>query len=111
MIKKIAFSLLFLAVLAGCSVANKVERRYEGQGRDILFHEFGEPHKIIELKDGNQLFIYMKETYVRETTFDAGRSATLDPRVSPGFIKEETYRFTINEDGIITDANYERVNK
>ena len=109
MVKKI-ISLLILIGLLSCSVQKKIERSFEGKGRETLIKEFGEPQKIVPLEDGNQLFIYIKETFVRETEIGTG-SFTLDKRISPSFIKEETYRFTIDKEGLITKVSYEKREK
>ena len=107
---KYFISLLVLTSLLSCSVQKKIERSFEGKGREALIKEFGEPQKIVPLEDGKQLFIYVKETYVRETEISTG-SFTLDKRMSPSFVKEETYKFTIDEQGFVTKASYEKREK
>ncbi len=99
------FAILF--ILSACSVNRKISRQYEGQGRETLLSEFGEPSRVLELENGNVMFIYIKETVIKETEIGTG-SFTLDPRVSPSFIKEEIYRFEIDEQGVIVDTQYEK---
>jgi hypothetical protein len=99
-----------MIALASCSVQKKIEHKYNGNGRDLLLSDFGEPRKIIDLEDGNQLFLYVKETFVREAEIGTGRF-TLDKRVSPSFIKEEIYRFVVDSDGIILLSEYEKRQK
>ena len=108
-IRYLAF-VLALLVLAACSVEKRVARKYQGEGREVLFLDFGEPHKVVDLGDGVQRFIYVKEKFVRETEIGTGRP-TLDPRVSPSFIKEETWRFDINAMGEIIQTSYEKKQK
>ena len=98
---------LMLGFLFSCSIQNKLTRKYEGEGREVLLADFGEPQKIVDLKNGKQRFIYTKETYVKETEIGTGRG-TLDPKVSPAYIKEETYRFDIDQQGIVVDTSYEK---
>lgn len=101
---------LFVFMLAGCSMEKKLSRKYEGEGRELLIREFGEPDKVVDMKNGIQRFIYIEESYIRETEIGTG-SFTLDPRISPGFTKEETYRFDINGQGMIVKTSYEKRQK
>ena len=107
---KYFISLLVLIGLLSCSVQKKIERSFEGKGREMLIKEFGEPQKIVPLDDGQQMFIYVKETYVKETEIGTG-GFTLDKRISPSFTKEETYKFTIDKQGFVTKASYEKREK
>ena len=102
--------IMVVMVIGSCSIQQKIDRKYEGKGRELVLQEYGEPQKIIELENGNQLFIYIKETFIRETEIGTGYF-TLDKRVSPSFIKEETYRFLIDKQGIVSDAVYEKRTK
>ena len=101
------FVFLLLGLLLSCSVQKKLTRKYEGEGRELLLSNFGEPSKIVDLGNGFQRFIYVKEKYIHETEFSTGRT-TLDPRISPGYIKEETYRFDVNLQGIVVSSSYEK---
>ncbi|MFA9388987.1 MAG: hypothetical protein ACERKD_04240 [Prolixibacteraceae bacterium] len=87
-----------------------MERSFEGEGREMVIQAFGEPMKIVNMDNGNQLFIYVKETFIHETEIGTG-SFTLDKRMSPSFIKEETYRFLIDKQGVVTQVNYEKKQK
>lgn len=109
MLKNFIF-FIFLFSLMACSPSKKISRNYLGEGREVLFEEFGEPQKVLELKNGHQQFIYVKEQYIHETNIGIGRT-TLDPRVSPGFIKEETFRFELDGEGIIVGTDYEKKQK
>lgn len=110
--KMVKYFLLFFVILVFCScnVDQKISRRFDGEGRELLLREFGEPTKIIKLDNGNERFIYIKETYIRETEIGTG-GFTMDPRISASFIKEETYRFEINQNGTIVDSSYEKKQK
>ena len=109
MVKNILILLIIIA-FAGCSMSKKIERKFDGEGRDLLISEFGEPQSIVELKDGSQLFIYVKETYIRETEIGTGQF-TLDKRISPGFVKQETFKFIIDSNGVINSSSYEKSQK
>ena len=109
MIKRIIIFILLLVIMA-CSVQQKIERKYLGEGRELLIADFGEHQKVIVLKQGVERFIYIKESYVRETEIGTGKG-TLDPRMSPAFIKEETWRFDIDSNGRIIASTYEKRHK
>jgi len=109
MVKQIFF-LLLLLVLMACSVQKKLEQKYLGFGREHVIADFGEPQKVVDLGNGIERFIYVKESYVRETEIGTGRG-TLDPRISPSFIKEETWRFDIDSQGRIVSSTYEKRHK
>lgn len=109
MIKYILFFILITGLLA-CSVERKLARNFEGEGREKLFQEFGEPFKIVNLENGNQRFIYIKESFIKETEIGTGRF-TMDTRMSPSFIKEETYKFDIDKNGFILETYYEKKKK
>lgn len=95
----------FLILITGCSVSGRLERNYEGSTRDLLLTDLGEPKRIVKMDNGNELFIYEKETFVRETPIGTGRS-TLDPRISPSFIKLEEFKFLIDSNGRILTTEY-----
>ena len=107
---KYFLSLVMILLYSSCSIQQKVERQFEGEGREEVLKAFGEPQKIMNLEGGKQLFVYVKETFVRETEISTG-DFTLDKRVSPSFVKEETFRFVIDQQGIVTDALYEKRTK
>jgi hypothetical protein len=109
MIKQLIF-LVLVSILMACSVQKKLDRKYLGAGREQLIADFGEPLKVVDLGKGIERFIYVKESYVRETEIGTGRG-TLDPRISPSFIKEETWRFDIDSNGIIIGNTYEKRHK
>lgn len=102
--------LVLFTLFSSCSVQQKIERKYEGEGRESVLKTFGEPQKIIILEGGKQIFVYVKETFVRETEIGTG-DFTLDKRVSPSFTKEETYRFLIDQQGIVQNVQYEKKTK
>ena len=103
------YFIVFIIIIASCacSIDRKVSRKFDGEGRDMLIKEFGEPTKIIMLENGNTRFIYIKESFIRETEIGTG-GFTMDPRISPAYIKVETYRFEINDEGFILDSSYEK---
>jgi hypothetical protein len=93
---------------AGCSPNRQLAKKYEGKGREQLVQNFGEPTRIQKNDLNQDVFEYIKETIVRETTIGTGR-ATLDPRISPGFVKVEIRRFIIDSKGIVIKAEYEKL--
>jgi len=90
-----------------CSVSGKLSRKYEGKGVEVLYSELGEPKKMLTLENGNRLFVYEKEVYIKETVIGTGRG-TLDPRVSPSFVKVEVSRFEIDNKGIVVRTEFEK---
>jgi len=100
-------SVLFLALLLSCSVSNGLSRKYEGKGVEVLYREFGAPKITVDLENGNRLFVYEKETFVKQTEIGMGRG-TLDPRISPSFVKVEVSRFEVDNKGIIVRTEYEK---
>lgn len=106
MTKNIGF-ILVVFFMFSCTLSQQVSNKYLGKGAEILYSDFGEPMKVLKTEEGNRVFVYQKETYVKETTIGTGRG-TLDERISPGFIKIETYKFTLDKEGIIIDTDYEK---
>ncbi|HKM92220.1 MAG TPA: hypothetical protein VJY41_01075 [Prolixibacteraceae bacterium] len=104
------FPFLLIVLLMSCNVEKQIERKYEGEGREMVLHDFGEPQKVVDMGNGIERFIYIKETYIRETEIGIGKG-TLDPRISPAFIKEETWRFDIDAKGQVVGSNYEKRQK
>jgi hypothetical protein len=104
---KYLISGLILVLLLACSVSGNLSRKYEGKGVELLYRDMGEPKNMITLDNGNRLFIYEKETFVRQTEIGVGRG-TLDPRVSPSFEKVEVSRFEVDNKGIIVRTEYEK---
>jgi hypothetical protein len=95
------------ALLVSCSMNTGLSRKYEGKGVEVLYKELGSPKLVRDLGDGTKLFEYEKETFVKETEFGTGRG-TLDPKISPAFIKVETYWFKVDKNGIIVQADYKK---
>ena len=104
---KYLLSGLFLVVVLACSISGQLTRKYEGKGVELLYRDLGNPQKTLNLDNGNRLFVYEKETYVRQTEIGTG-CGTLDPRVSPSFIKIETSRFEVDGKGIVVRTEYEK---
>jgi hypothetical protein len=88
-------------------MSGKLSRKYEGKGIEVLYREFGAPKSTTVLENGNKLYVFEKETYVKETQIGTGRG-TLDPRVSPSFVKVEVSRFEVDNKGIIIRTEYEK---
>lgn len=101
---------LLLLVFISCNVQQQLERKYLGEGRELVIADFGEPQKVVDLGKDAERFIYMKESYVRETEIGTGKG-TLDPRISPSFIKEEIWRFDIDSNGRVIGSTYEKRHK
>ena len=104
---KYLISGLILVLMLACSVSGQLSRKYEGKGVEILYGELGQPKKTLTLDNGNRLFIYEKETFVKETAIGTGRM-NLDPRVSPSFMKIEISRFEVDNKGIVVRTEYEK---
>jgi hypothetical protein len=106
MVKRLA--LIFVVVMmVACSVTSKLSHKYVGKGVELLYKEMGTPKSISKLANGNSLYAFEKETFVRSTEIGTGRG-TLDPRISPSFAKVETFLFEVNNEGIIVDTEYEK---
>lgn len=84
--------------------------KYEGRGVEALYAEMGEPKMKEAMDNGNTLFIYEKETLVKQTTIGTGRM-TLDQRVSPSYIRVERYVFEVDNQGIIVKTDYKKNNE
>jgi hypothetical protein len=106
MVKNI-ISFFLLALLVACSMSGKLSRKYEGEGVEVLSRELGAPKSTIVLENGNKLYVYEKETYVKETQIGTGRG-TLDPRISPSFVKVEVFRFEVDSKGVIVHTEYNK---
>jgi hypothetical protein len=104
---KICLILFVLLASISCSMTEKLSRSYNGKGVEVLYKEMGNPNKIIENDNGNKTYIYIKETFVRQTEISTGRF-NLDKRMSPSFIKVELFHFEVNKDGIIQHSEYEK---
>jgi hypothetical protein len=106
MVKKLII-IFVLALMVSCSMTSKLSNKYVGRGVELLYKELGYPKTVSEMSNGNKLFEYEKETFIRQTEIGTGRG-TLDPRISPSFSKVETYWFEVNKEGIIVHTNYEK---
>jgi hypothetical protein len=104
---KYLISCLIIVLMMACSVSGKLSRKYEGKGVEMLYRDLGQPKNITVLDNGNKLFVYEKETFVRETEIGTGRLA-LDKRISPSFIKVELSRFEVDSKGIVVRTEYEK---
>lgn len=100
--------LLFVLVLGvACSPQKQLTRKYTGEGVEVLYKTFGEPHREESLAEGNKLLVFRKEEVVRPTPVGTGRY-TADPMISPGFLKVEERHFVVNEKGVIISAHYKK---
>jgi hypothetical protein len=106
MAKRVLFFIV-MAFMVSCTASQRLAGQYEGKGAEVLFRDFGEPEEVLKTDDGNRIFVYKKETLVRETTIGTGRG-TLDERVSPAIMKIETYKFVLDNEGFIVDTVYEK---
>ncbi|HPR33763.1 MAG TPA: hypothetical protein PLK12_16800 [Prolixibacteraceae bacterium] len=97
----------FLLAFCACSPAHRISGKYSGKGVENVYRDFGEPKSLTELNDGNRLFLYQKETLVKETTIGTG-DFTLDPRISPAYLKTEIFRFVVDKEGVVVDVRYEK---
>jgi hypothetical protein len=104
---KILIFILLATLLAACSVTGRIARKYEGKGVEILYKEMGSPATTRVLENGNTLFEYQKETFIKETVIGTGRG-TLDPKISPSFIKVETYWFEVDKNGMVVHSDYQK---
>jgi len=106
MVKKLILFFV-IALMVSCSMNANLSRKYEGKGVEVLYKELGSPKSVRDLGDGTKLFEYEKETFVKETTFGTGRG-TLDPKISPSFVKVETYWFKVDNNGIVVQTDYQK---
>jgi hypothetical protein len=104
---KYLLSGLILVLLIACSVSGNLSRKYEGKGVENLYRDLGEPKSTVALENGNRLFVYEKDIFIKETEIGTGRG-TLDKRVSPSFMKVEISRFEVNNKGIVVRTEYEK---
>lgn len=98
---------ILVVFLASCSPQAKLKRNFMGERISEVSTEYGSFVRKIELENGNQLFVYKKETPIRPTIVDPGQH-TLDPRISPGYTKIEWFKFEINKQGIIVNTFYKK---
>lgn len=106
--KAAIIAILTTLTLVSCSPQRSLSRKYEGKGREQIISEFGEPQSIQTFDNGNQMFEYVKETVIRDTPIGTGRH-TIEPMISPGFVKVEVRQFIIDNKGIVTNTNYEKL--
>ena len=104
---KYLVAIIVVLLLVSCGISSRLSRKYDGKGLEILYGEMGKPKTITNLDDGNRLFVFEKSTFIKETNIGTG-SFALDPRVSPSFIKIETYKFIIDGKGIVVNSSYEK---
>lgn len=104
--KKLLLGILIF-VFFGCSVQRSLSEKHVGKGVELLYTYYGEPKRSEVLRNGNRLFVYEKETLVKQTVIGTGRM-TLDQRISPSFIKVEVFKFEIDNQGIVVKAIYEK---
>jgi hypothetical protein len=99
------FVIILLIVLTGisCSPQKKLARKFNGEGREVLIKQFGEPHREARFDDGKTLVVFRKEQVIRPTTVSTGRF-TPDPMVSPGYLKIEEKHFILDEKGIVIQS-------
>ncbi|HPS13602.1 MAG TPA: hypothetical protein PLB87_10005, partial [Prolixibacteraceae bacterium] len=88
-----------VVLMFSCSVSSNLSRKYVGEGIEVLYRDMGSPKTIENLKNGNKLFGYVKETFVRETEISTGRG-TLDKKMSPAYSKVEFFDFEIDKNGL-----------
>ncbi|HQN94275.1 MAG TPA: hypothetical protein PLQ09_09145 [Prolixibacteraceae bacterium] len=105
--KRVTILLLGLLFLAGCSTSARLSKKYTGKGIEVLYREMGNPVNTVVLENGNRIFEYEKETFVRQTEISTGRG-TLDPRISPSYSKVEIYLFEIDKEGVIVRTAYKK---
>jgi len=104
MIRNFLFLILITALMA-CSPQKKLARKYLGEGREVLVNTLGEPQREERLENGNMLLVYRKETAIRPTAVSTGRF-TLDPMVSPGYLKIRESSFILNPKGIVIETGF-----
>ncbi len=99
------FLLFLVTALMACSPQKKLAKKYLGEGREVLVTALGEPQREERLENGNVLMVYRKETVIKPTSVNTGRF-TLDPMVSPGYLKVKESSFVLNPKGIVIETNF-----
>jgi hypothetical protein len=97
-----------LILSAGCSTQNKLNRIYKGKNESLLNSKFGQPTRIEKLTSGNKIEIFEKRTMLRQVSINTGEFR-YDRFDSPKTTKIETYKFEINQSGLIEDVRYDRI--
>jgi hypothetical protein len=93
-------------MLMACSSQKKIAKTFNGHMAQELLEKYGQPTNKMFLKDGGQIWIYSKTREVGKTRMATDRHTPQGVEI-PGFMRSETYRFTISKDGKIIDTKYE----
>jgi len=92
--------------LAGCSVQSQLQRDYKGKTQEELMLQMGRPTRIETLAGGRKVNIYEKSKFLKAAAINTGQFQ-YDRFESPKAIKNETFKFFINAQGLVDDVKYE----
>lgn len=102
--KRFWFIFLVILLALSCSTQRQLKKSFTGRPVTALEGKFGQPHSVIEKKDGT-IYIFEKSETLKSTKISQGK-LTLDPIISPKVTKTERYYFTV-KNGIITKTRFE----
>jgi len=104
--KLLVVILSLLIGLAGCSVQSQLQRDYKGKTQEELMLQMGRPTRIETLAGGRKVNIYEKSKFLKAAAINTGQFQ-YDRFESPKAIKNETFKFFINAQGLVDDVKYE----
>ena len=102
----VIFLMSILVLSIGCSIQNKLARTYKGENELFVISKLGEPTRIENLPNGNKIDVYEKRTILDSTPINTGQFR-YDRFDSPKSTKIETYKFEMNQSGIVENVKYE----
>jgi hypothetical protein len=102
----IIFMISIPALLVSCSVQNKLIRTYKGTNESFVLSKIGQPTRIEQLTGGKKNDVYEKHTILGRAPINTGQFR-YDRFDSPKSTKIETYKFEINQSGVVEDVSYE----
>ena len=105
--KRLLFIFIGLMIwFAGCSVQNKLIRNYKGKTQEELMLMMGRATRVETVSGGRKINIYEKSKFLKAAPINTGQFQ-YDKFESPKTIKNETYKFYINAQGVVEDVKYE----
>jgi hypothetical protein len=105
-IKLLIILLGLMTGLSGCSIQSKLNRDYKGKTQEELMIRMGRPTRVEAVAGGRKIDIYEKSKFLKTAAINTGQFQ-YDRFESPKAIKNETYKFYFNAQGVIDDVKYE----
>ena len=103
----VLFLILILVIgLCGCSVENKLNRKYHGMSKEELVLEMGRPTRVESASGGGTVNIYEKTKILKATPINTGQIQYDKYEISQS-VKIEIFKFYFNSAGTIEDVKYE----